>query len=194
MKFSWKCTLHKNSEKSQRVDGISQWYLLQSHVRVCDPTMNLNALHFNTLAFHHTTLKIRHPVRSGKSSSVGPGQYFDRRRHGTPGCGRLPLLLFYITNKHYFNVLELPSFFCPRNTAGGDGKSQNVTLNGQFQCNNFFRHYFFIICMITVRINMYIINLHLPLLQVSDSLSNETCMHVHTFSPTQTLRAPSSLV
>ena len=25
------------------------------------------------LAFHHTTLKIRHPVRSGKSSSVGPG-------------------------------------------------------------------------------------------------------------------------
>uniref|UniRef100_A0A1I8AI15 FBA_2 domain-containing protein n=1 Tax=Steinernema glaseri TaxID=37863 RepID=A0A1I8AI15_9BILA len=38
------------------------------------------------IAYDHTTLNIRELVRSRKSSSVGPGQYLDRRRLGNPRC------------------------------------------------------------------------------------------------------------
>uniref|UniRef100_A0A1I7YSE7 Secreted protein n=1 Tax=Steinernema glaseri TaxID=37863 RepID=A0A1I7YSE7_9BILA len=41
------------------------------------------------IAYDHTTLNVRELVRSRKSSSVGPGQYLDRRRLGNPRCRKL---------------------------------------------------------------------------------------------------------
>ena len=45
-----------------------------------------------SIAYDHTTLRTRHPVRSGKLSNVGPDQYLDRRRPGNLGCCKLCFL------------------------------------------------------------------------------------------------------
>uniref|UniRef100_A0A1I7Z4T6 Uncharacterized protein n=1 Tax=Steinernema glaseri TaxID=37863 RepID=A0A1I7Z4T6_9BILA len=73
------------------------------------------------IAYDHTTLNIRELVRSRKSSSVGPGQYLDRRRLGNPSHW----------NGGIFHKALLPFnvFLFMRTTAFISGPSRNGLLS-----------------------------------------------------------------
>ena len=65
-----------NSERSSFTFRVSNFEVLQTKK-------------YTVFVYGHTTVKIRHPVRSAKSSTVGLGQYLERRRPGNTQCRRL---------------------------------------------------------------------------------------------------------
>uniref|UniRef100_A0A1I8ALV4 Uncharacterized protein n=1 Tax=Steinernema glaseri TaxID=37863 RepID=A0A1I8ALV4_9BILA len=82
--------------------SAESWYTSEGRTFAYDHTSERPPI-----AYDHTTLNIRELVRSRKSSSVGPGQYLDRRRLGNPRKATTASTLVLKTIQTILAYLEL---------------------------------------------------------------------------------------
>ena len=64
------------------------------------------------MSYDHTTVIIPHPIRTAKSSTVGPNQYCGGGPRGNLGCRRASFYFFFLIIIDFFFIIEFFFFKC----------------------------------------------------------------------------------
>ena len=91
------------------VVGKSKHWLLHSSLMSAEVTYYWKT---TISSFDHTTVDIPHPIRTAKSSTVGPDQYCGGGPRGNLGCRMFFLNpTIFLLNPFFFYVVVVPKFF-----------------------------------------------------------------------------------